>query len=236
MAQSASDNPSFVCHSGKLLWGQLHCIVEGHLANSSIVPSPVKGGTIIQHNFKYVVNAARGQWNVKDIIARSQTEDVAGFIIYNKNSADPAEILKDCVKLGMRSSRDKRIVYINRYDWSWAHEIPHEPEQLLYENLNDDLEQKVRNMMGKRIILADASAGLAIINQFKQKLTVVPKNTLIKDALVVENEAVGVHLAVPDTEYELGWMVFSASNENELIAFVYDGAYSGLEGDISLRN
>lgn len=240
MAQSDTQNPSFVCYSGKMLWGQLHCIAEGYLETSldeqSTVPTPVQRGTIIQHDFKYKVKAARGEWNVKDIISRSQPEEpshLAGFIIYNKEIADPAVILKECAKLGMQSSQDKRIIYVNRYDWSWAHEITHASEQLLYDD--DDIEQKTRNMIGQRIILADASAGLVVINQLKQNyLSGAPKNALIKDALIVENDAIGVHLACPDTEYELGWMVFNASNKEELIAFVYDCAYSGLEGDVAL--
>lgn len=238
MAQSASGNPSFICNSGKMLWGQLHCIAEGYLANSSDAPNPGNGGTTVQDDFKYKVNAARGQWGVKDIMSRFQSEEtpfLAGFIIYNKVSADPEVILKECAELGMRSSQDKRIIYVNRYDWSFAHEITHASEQLLCDDSNDDLEQKTRNMMGKRIILADASAGLVIINQFKQNLSGVPKNALIKEALLVEDDAVGVHLACPDTEYELGWMVFDASNKEELIAFVYDSAYSGLSM-VSLRD
>lgn len=244
MTESVSNSPSFVCHSGQLLWGQLHCIAEGYLANDSdalsSLPTPLKGGTIIQHNYKYRVNAARGEWNVKDIIFQSQPDEpssVAGFIIFNKEIAKPLEILKDCANLGMRSSQDNRIIYINRYDWSWHHEIPAAVERLLNDgNENDELEEKVRNMIAQRIILADVSGGLAIINQLKQKSSEASKNALIKEALTVENSAIGVHLACPHTEYELGWMVFNESNKEELIAFVYDGTYCALEGDITLRD
>ncbi len=245
MAESVTDNPFFICSSGKLLWGQLHCIIEGHLANSSNVdssaPSPSIRGTIIQHDFQYIVNAVTGEWNVKDLICRSESDGepfISGFIIYNKDSADPVEILKECAELGMRSSRDGRIVYVNRYDWGWAHEIPDAVEQLLYGNdddVNDDMEKKVRSMLGQRIILADASSGLAVIDQLKQNLGSLSKNALIKDTLKGENNGViGVHLACPNTEYELGWMVFNGNKE--LTAFVYDGAYTGLEGDVSVKN
>lgn len=242
MAQSASDNPSFVCTSGKILWGQLHCIAEGYLANNSDSesPSPSVRGTIIQHDFNYKVNAARGEWNVKDILYRSQPEDepsIAGFVVFNKKTANPVEVLNDCMKLGMRSSPDKRIIYVNRYDWGWAHEIPPASEQLLYDaNLTDDAERKLRAMLGQRIILVDASVGLFVINQLKESSSNLPKNVLIKDTLSVQDNAIGVHLACPNTEYELGWMVFNPANTEELIAFVYDGSYTGLEGDITLRN
>lgn len=245
MADFSSDNPSFVCTSGELLWGQLHCIVEGYLANNidaqSTLPPSFTSGTIIQRNYKYRVKAAKGLWNVREIHSRSERDQPSfhsGFIIYNNERADPVDILKKCAKVGMHSkpNADNTIVYVNRYDWSWAHELQDEPEQLLYENLDNDLEQKVRNMMGKRIILADASVGLAVINQFKQNLSGFPKNALIKKSLIVEQDQIGVHLACPDTEYELGWMVFSSPDQVELIAFVYDGGYTGLEGEISLND
>lgn len=246
MAQSGShNNPSFVCYSGKLLWGQLHCIAEGYLASSSdkqsTPPNPITSGTIVQHNFKYRVNAARGEWNVKDIMLRSQSSEpsssLAGFIIYNKEIADPEVILKECANLGMRSSQDKRILYVNRYDWSLAHDMPLASEQLLNDgNWDDNLEQKIRNLMSKRIILADASGGLVMINQLKENASAALKNALIKDTLLIQNDPIGVHLSCPHTEYELGWLVFNESNKEELIAFVYDGAYCGLEGDVTLKD
>ncbi|XP_037046096.1 uncharacterized protein LOC119081354 [Bradysia coprophila] len=244
MAQSVCRNPTFVCHSGKLLWGQFHCIVEGHLGNAldaeSTLENPSIRGTIIQRDFNYKVNAALGEWSVKDILFRYQPEQspcLAGFIIYNKEMANPVDILNDCAKLGLSSSQDKRIIYVNRYDWGWAHEIPLESQNLLYDGeISDEVEDKFRNLIAGRIFLADADSGLAVINQLKQISSTTPKNVTIKDPLVVGNDAVGVHLACPHTEYELGWMVFNETNKKELIAFVYDGAYTGLDGDISLGN
>lgn len=245
MAGASSDNPSFVCASGELLWGQLHCIVEGYLANNldaqSTLSPTFTSGTIIKRNLKYRVKAAKGLWNVREMhsrIDRDHPSYLSGFVVYNSNLADPVDIVKKCAKVGMHSKPnvDNTVVYVNRYDWSWAHELPDEPEELLYAGLNDDLEQKVRKMMGQRIILADAGAGLAVINQLKQNLSELPKNELIKKSLIVDQDPIGVHLACPNTEYELGWMVFNSSNQEELIAFVYDGAYTGLEGEISLND
>lgn len=243
MAQSVCNHPTFVCQSGKLLWGQLHCIVEGHLAISSDAESTLENpsirGTILQRDFNYQVNAAIGEWSVKDIVFRNQPDEspsLAGFIIYNKEMANPVDILNDCAKLGMKSSRDKRIIYVNRYDWGRAHEIPLESQNLLYDgDVNEDSEEKYWNLMAGRIMLVDAASGLAVIDQLKGNSSTTPKNATIKDTLMAGNDAVGVHLACPHTEYELGWMVFNESNKEQLVAFVYDGAYTALEGDISLR-
>lgn len=243
MAQSAGNNPSFVCHSGKLIWGQLNCIVEGYLANrvdaESTLENPSIRGTIIQRDFNYLVNAALGEWSVKDILYRSQPNELpylAGFIIYNKEKANPVDILAECAKLGLSSSRDKRIIYVNRYDWGFVHEMPLESQNFLYDgDISEDNEEKYGHLMAGRVIIADAGSGLAVINQLKEKSSTTPREVTIKDTLLSEYGPVGVHLACPDTEYELGWMVFNESKE-ELIAFVYDGAYTGLDGDVSLGN
>lgn len=233
MTESASNNPSFFCNSGELLWGQLHCITEGYFSSA---PTPSTGG-----NFKYRVKAAQGQWNVGEIYCRPDREQptfIAGFIVYHSELADAEQILKSCAKVGMsgnQSHGDKIIVYVNRYDWSFAHEISDVAEALLCADVDENASQNIRQMMGKRLILVDPNAGFTVINQFKQNLSGISKNTLIKETLKVGNEAVGVHLACPGTEYELGWMVYNASNQEELIAFVYDGAYTALEGEISLK-
>ncbi|KAJ6643239.1 hypothetical protein Bhyg_08197, partial [Pseudolycoriella hygida] len=220
MAQSKNECPSFNC-SGKLLWGQLHCILEGLLSKDEdsgcVIPEAEPTGTILQRNFKYKVKAFPGRWEVKELVVQTEWKEepfLAGFIIYCNEVAKPADVLKTCSELGMTSDVSKNVIYVNRYDWSWAHDLGDAPEELLFDANEED--------------------GWSVINQFKENLAAQKDNSLIKEALLVDNKPVGVHLACPHTEYELGWLVFHPIKRDELIAIVYDGAYTGLEGNISL--
>ena len=44
---------------------------------------------------------------------------------------------------------------------------------------------------------------------------------------------VGLHLSIPETAYELAWLVFNSEQpDSELIAIVYDGTFTFLDGQI----
>ena len=44
---------------------------------------------------------------------------------------------------------------------------------------------------------------------------------------------VGLHLSIPETAYELAWLVFNSEQpDSELIAIVYDGSFTFLDGQI----
>lgn len=248
MAASMLNDPLFYCSSGELLWGQLHCISEGYFniasnTTTDTVPDSSTGG--MQQHFKYRVKAARGYWHVREIYSRTQLGEpsfLVGFIVYNNDVADPVQIIKRCAKVGISNKQnheDKSIVYVNRYDWSWSHKIPEKFEQLFLADLNDDDKANIMEMFGGRLILADAVAGSIVINQLKRKLcrmNGISRNELIKETLTVANTSIGVHLACPNTKNELGWMVFNALNQRELVAFVYDAAFTALEGELILND
>lgn len=253
MATFAATNPSFTCYSGELLWGQLHCIAEGYFNLQSKTFTDTQrtesvsltGGNITQRNFMYRVKAVRGHWIVREILTRTNLETppfIVGFIVYNSKLADPVQIIKRCTKVGISNKQDhedRAIVYINRYDWSWTHEITDRVGQFLYAGVNDDIKENIKEMTRNRFILADAMAGPIVIHQLKPNapnVSGISRNELVKQTLILDNYSIGVHLACPNTEFELGWMIFSESNKEELIAFVYDSAYTALEGALTLND
>lgn len=182
----------FECKSGVLLWGQLHTVIEGYLSSEYDTPqeqpAPLEGGTILMRNYTYRVKAQIGKWHVLPIYSGSHS----GYIVYH-HDADPISIVRECKFVGISlhgNHKNKRIKYINRYDWSHHHQLTEDTQFL-----------SLTDMTGSRFILSDADCDL--------------------DDLKRCHITNGVHLRVQDTEYELGWQVFN--DNNELIAFVYDG-------------
>ncbi|GLE03412.1 hypothetical protein PINS_up012314 [Pythium insidiosum] len=114
----------FQCSSGELLWGHVNTVIEG--AGSATVDTPsgpkerLTGGTILQSNFSYRVAAKRGTWKVREV----QVGDYATVHVCHHASVDPADLVQRVSRVGISHSQahgDRRIVYVNRYDWSWHH-------------------------------------------------------------------------------------------------------------------
>ena len=176
-----TDN-GFECKSGVLLWGQLHTVIEGYLSSEYDTPqeqpAPLEGGTILMRNYTYRVKAQIGKWDVLPIYSGSHS----GYIVYH-HDADPISIVRECKFVGISLHKNKRIKYINRYDWSYHHQLTKDTQFL----------NEIENMTGSRFILTDAECDL--------------------DDLKRCHITNGVHLRVQDTEYELGWQVFNDNNE-----------------------
>lgn len=213
----------FECKSGVLLWGQLHTVIEGYFSNEYDTPLqqpvpiakrselfPLDGGTILARNYAYRTKAQVGKWHVLPIYSKSNNRKLHhGYIVYHHN-VDPISIVRECKFIGISLHNDhknKRIVYINRYDWSYHHRLTDDTRFLETESDNMSFDDKdmtglytEKDMTGARFMLIDADCDL--------------------DDLKRCHITNGVHLTVDDTEYELGWQAFD--DDNKLIAFVYD--------------
>jgi hypothetical protein len=106
--------------SGKLLWGQLHTVIEGHNNSANKVDSrsgPISastGGTIMQNQFVYCCAARPGKWIANRLIMNGSQ---IGYVVHHEDE-DPlvmAHATKD-VRWGVPHTQ-KRVVYVNRYDW-----------------------------------------------------------------------------------------------------------------------
>lgn len=101
-----------------------------------------------------------------------------------------------------------------------------------------DEQEKMDNMFGCRLIVIDSESILNILDQLKEcsLKTQIPENELFNkitmNCVLKENDKkVGIHLNIPGTEYEIGWLVYN--DINELIAIVYD-KYNVLEGELKV--
>ncbi|CAF1008862.1 unnamed protein product [Rotaria sordida] len=206
---------SFHCLSGELLWGQLHCICEGYynrLHNQydipQSIPEPLKGGTILRRSYQYRCRAAKGDWQAKLYRTRLTLKSESfnsGYIIYNIHP-NPVEILRRCAAVGI-------------------------------DNSNSDDDYSLKRLFGGRVMIIDSNSAMNIIQQLKSNPTVLDQSPE-KVFIQIRNESnnrVGLHLSIPNTEYEFAWLVFNSDQPNsELIGIVYDGSYTLLEGQIIL--
>lgn len=109
-------------YPGKILWGQLHTVIEGHRnADNSRFDSrkgPValaNTGTIMQSAFAYCVAARPGTWVAQRIKIKDEYQ--IGFIVHHAD-VDGLELIQKTrpVRFGQRDA-NKEVFYINRYDW-----------------------------------------------------------------------------------------------------------------------
>lgn len=251
-SDSESDHLFFRCSSGEFLWGQLHCICEGyfnrfqnHYDTPHLVPTPLEGGTVLQRSYRYRCRAMKGDWQAKLYRTRltltSESFD-SGYIIYNVHY-NPVEILRRCAAVGKslhQDHNDRSIVYINRYDWSAYHRYKFESEinQLLGINnnhFNDD--SSSAQLFSGRVMIIDSDAALNIIQQLKSHPSEIlqSQKTVLFETPSESNNPVGLHLTIRNGEYEFAWLVFNSDEpSSELIAVVYDGRYTLLDGQIML--
>jgi len=249
-----NNRPEFECLSGEFLWGQLQTVIMGHnnitrdsLDRGSV--TPLVGGTILQNRYKYRVAARKGKW----VVARfsSTSGYVAGFVVHHQD-VSAQELLDRCKKVGISNNQgheDKKIVYINRYDWSHhcgssqsiLDEIrkynpdftfPPHPQYAsmdVYDEFN-----------GGRFELIDAAQYDNLFKHFAE-LNHPTLAECCRYRNLESGSALGVHLSQKNTEYELGWMIYSGEkhadfvDDDELIGFVYDGSYCALEDDFEFK-
>ncbi|CAF1281123.1 unnamed protein product [Adineta steineri] len=86
-------------------------------------------------------------------------------------------------------------------------------------------------------MIIDSDSAMNIIKQWKFNTTELkqPQEKVFIDTRNETNNRVGLHLRTPKPDYELAWLVFSSDQpDSELIAIVYDGNYTSLDGQIIL--
>ena len=252
ISNSSSNDLLFHCHSGELLWGQLHCICEGYFNGRrdqydtpQSIPEILSGGTIKQRLYKYRCRAAKGDWHAKFYRTRLSSESEpfkSGYIIYNIDH-NPVEILRRCAAVGSsldQTHNDRSIIYINRYDWSWHHdyEFEYKINKLLgIKNEYSDDDEPLKSLFAQRILIIDSNSALNIVQQIKSNPAGLNQSEE-KVFIHIDYESigpVGLHLSIPKTDYEFAWLVFSNDQPNAgLIAIVYDGSYTLLDGQIIL--
>ncbi|DBA05191.1 TPA: hypothetical protein N0F65_005041 [Lagenidium giganteum] len=197
----------FECTSGELLWGQVNTVLQGAASDSVDTTTGPKerltGGTILQHNFSYRVAAKQGRWVVDEVAVGN----CPAFVCYHED-ADARDLVRRAANVGisnMQTHEDKRVVYVNRYDW---------------------VERDFGELIGGRCLLMDADSCDLFVSALKRKSTRLEQRTYALTNASTSS-TFGVHLSNDDIEYELGWMIFDDDSE-ELVGFVYDCSYSAL--------
>lgn len=216
---------TFTCTSGQLLWGQVHTVIEGFASEALDTAD----------SFRYKVAARKGEWKAEAAILDTSEGQPwhVGFVCHHAG-ADGLEILQRAAQAGTSSSGtfgDLEIVFVDRYEWSGSHspgcelivqaveEKTVDPEEEAFDD-----EKYYRSLVDGRFMLLDKLGFGSFIQALKDGTKLERKNYLLRD----KEGAFGAHLVVDHSEYDMGWMVFQ---NDELVGFVYDGAYSGLEGD-----
>ena len=250
--------PAFECKSGELLWGQLQHMIKGssatsHDTSNGPITSGFGGGTILQSTFRYRLAARKGNW----IVERFESESGSGFVVHHEDLSGQ-ELLDRCAKIGISNGQthdDHNIVYVNRYDWSYhsgdQDEVSREVKQFITppkkskkksdsSDEEDDFScddneflDEIGQLFAGRLILLDAPE-----YQSYMKLVASGKHPENGDCVQFKSSTgtfCGAHLSDADTEYELGWMIFSGEKhkdfpqDDEFVGFVYDSSYCGLE-------
>ncbi|GLB42215.1 hypothetical protein LshimejAT787_1102300 [Lyophyllum shimeji] len=247
---------AFHCTSGELLFGQLQCILEGsnhasHDAMTGPTRLPQGGGTIKQNKFKHRAAARSGRWSVSRIYLANRDQPqpgghtdtynakqrLVGYVLHHED-VSPVEYVLRAAKVGMSDLNqhpDRGIVYINRYDWSWHHGEHYGINVALGPTRSYSVSQ-VKDLMGGRLIVLDASHTQTFIDTIK---TSYPERKCYTLHASSTPGPYGVHLDTAGNfpEYELGWLGFSGRKHemfpesDELVAIVYDPAYTGFMPD-----
>lgn len=93
-------------------------------------------------------------------------------------------------------------------------------------------EQYYRSLVTGRFMLVDALGFPNLVQALKDGQRIEHRNYAFGSSSLASGAEncgdFGTHLVVDDSEYDMGWMAFQ---KGELVGFVYDGAYSALEGD-----
>jgi len=236
---------SFNIVSGELLWGQYHCLLEGSRSSARDGPTFLASrrqddGTILTNDWQYRLAARKGEWKVSRLFI---DENKVGFIAYHAD-IDPIEYAKLASDIGIssRSNQEhKKMLFINRYDWSGSHgdseDFVQTASALTKEapSNKEDEEGSNYHLIGGCCVLLDAAyfdSLLHFYGRFAPKSEFPPKKSF---SFVSSNRPVGVHLTDDHIEYELAWIGFSGdpqpafSGSDECVAFVFDTAYTGLE-------
>lgn len=237
----------FTCASGELLWGQVHTVVEGSTSTELDTTSS---------SFHYRVAARKGQWKVASAF-QDDSEGKPwhiGFVCHHVD-VNGLEILQAASKAGIGNAGkfgDFDIVFVNRYDWSGSHSPGCEVIVEAVTGKKVDIEEDefedesyYRSLVYGRFMLVDKQSYPTLVQALKNGERLEERNYVMHDtrsnsfgdsnsqghetssSSTNHDQNFGVHLVVENVEYDMGWMAFQ---DGQLVGFVYDGAYSALEG------
>lgn len=206
--------------------------------------------------FRFKVAARKGQWKVEAVFQDNSEGEPwhVGFVCHHVD-VDGVEVLRRAAEAGLGGNgkfADLGIVFVNRYDWSGSRSPGCElivqavegkevdPEEEEFED-----ERYYWSLVQGRFMLVDAQGFPNLMQALKDGTRIERTNYVMgkkndtgsssADLKSLKEEKsssscgdFGTHLVVDDSEYDMGWMAFQ---NGELVGFVYDGAYSALEGD-----
>lgn len=215
------------------------------------------GGTIMASSFHYKVAARKGQWKVASAF-QDDFEGKPwhiGFVCHHVD-VNGLEILQAASKAGVGSTGkfgDLDIVFVNRYDWSGSHSPGCELIVEAVEGKKVDFEEEefedesyYRSLEYGRFMLVDKQSYPTLLQALKDGERLEQRNYVMHDTCsnssgdsnsqghetsssTNHDQNFGVHLVLENRAdgYDMGWMAFQ---DAQLVGFVYDGAYSALEG------
>ncbi|CAM6108705.1 unnamed protein product [Calypogeia fissa] len=178
--------------------------------------------TVLKSFFRYRMAALKGEWKVEAAFLDDSDRKPwhIGFVCHHVK-VDSLEILRRAAEAGLGGNRnftDLDVVFVDRYDWSGSHSsgcelIVQAVEDKVVDANEEDFEDEPYYSGNHHV---GGSSTLDSKSAQGEKL-----NSDCEDFF-------GTHLVVDDSEYDMGWMAFQSG---KLVGFVYDGAYSALEGD-----
>lgn len=216
-------------------------------------------GTIVTSCFHYRVAARKGQWKVASAFQDSFEGKPwhIGFVCHHADVSG-LEILQAASEAGVGGTGkfgDLDIVFVDRYDWSGSHSpgcelIVEAVEGKKVDPEEDEFEDEsyYRSLVHGRFMLMDKQSYPTLVQALKDGERLEPRNYVMHDSRcsdvsgsqghattssssssssTTHDQNFGVHLVVENSEYDMGWMAFQGG---QLLGFVYDGAYSALEG------
>ena len=181
--------------------------------------------------FWYRAAARKGEWKVEAVMLDSDGEPWhVGFVSHHVD-VDGADVVRRAAQAGLGDG--KGVVFVNRYEWSGSSSPGCESIVEAVDGKVVDADQEAfddeeyyRSLVHSRFMLVDAQGFPALLQALKDGTRLECGNyVFLKDA----DQGFGVHVVAGGSGYDMGWMVFE---EGELVGFVYDGAYSALDGDV----
>ncbi|CAM6127998.1 unnamed protein product [Calypogeia fissa] len=215
--------------------------------------------TVLECSFRYRVAALKGEWKVEAAFLDDSDRKPwhIGFVCHHVK-VDGLEILRRAAEAGLGGNRnftDLDVVFVDRYDWSGSHSpgcelIVQAVEGKVVDANEEDFEDEpyYRSLVRGRFMLVDKECFPNLMQALKNGTKLEQRNYVFRsgnhhvggssslDSKSAQGEKLnsdcedffGTHLVVDDSEYDMGWMAFQSG---KLVGFVYDGAYSALEGD-----
>lgn len=195
MDVSLSQELSFVCTSGELVWGQPHLMRLGYEGKEFdvSVPESYTSGTIICRDFNFKVKARKGKFI---------TSKRHGLYVVRHVDTSLEEIMHKLQEADFYMSQVREdVLHVNRYDWNG-----HQTE--------DDCEDEMLEYQHGNAMLCESEK----FPLLKEKLLQL-KTLHMSASFIHEGRPFALSLRNDIADYEFGWLVF---DKEELVAFAYD--------------